>query len=86
MATEILSTGSGSATSSDVVVASGSVLTIGLKGISGDQPVLVKVELYNGSTYEYVEKLTSEVRALAITAPGTYRFARVTGTCGVFSG
>lgn len=86
MATEILATGTGSATSSGVVIAAGGSLTVALKGLSGDQPALVKIELYDGAAYQYVGKLTTEVRAQVITGAGTYRFVRVTGTCGVFSG
>ena len=86
MATEIIATGTGSATSSDVVVADGSTVTVALKGLSGDQPALVTIELYDGATYQRIGKLSSNERALVIAAPGTYRFVRMTGTCGVFSG
>jgi hypothetical protein len=84
MATEILATGTGALTSSDVVVTS--ALTVALKGLSGDQPALVRIELYDGAAYQYVGRLTSDQRSQVITGPGTYRFIRASGTCGVFSG
>lgn len=86
MAIEIIATGSGAATSSDVVLADGATLTVGLKGLSGDQPALVNIELYDGAAYQRIGRLDSNDRALVIAAPGTYRFVRSTGTCGVFSG
>jgi hypothetical protein len=84
MATEILATGSTDATSSDVAVTT--ALTVALKGLSGDAPANVRIELYDGAAYQLVGALTSSSRAQVITGPGTYRFVRTTGTCGVFSG
>lgn len=87
MATEIIADGSESGTtSSDVIVGAGASLTVGLKNITGDQPCLVNIELYDGATYVRVGKLTRDESALVIAAAGTYRFVRSTGTCGVFSG
>lgn len=86
MATEIIATGTGIATSANVVIGAGESLTVGLKGLAGDQPANVRIELYDGATYVLVGRLDMSERATVIAAAGTYRFIRVTGTCGVFSG
>lgn len=86
MATEILATGTGDATSSDVVVGAGATLTVGLKGVTGDRPPHVRIELYDGAAYVDVGKLDESNQFTVIAAAGTYRFVRATGTCGVFSG
>jgi hypothetical protein len=86
MATELLAVGSTAANSADLVVASGSTVTVGMKGAtSGEARVRVQLKDDAGA-YIDVSELTPFRPATAITAPGTYRFARVAGaTCGVFS-
>lgn len=86
MASEIIATGTGSATSSDVVVGAGESLAVGLKGLPAGTFASVRVELYDGAAYQYAGSLDSDTRLRVISAPGTYRFIRTAGTCGVFSG
>lgn len=85
-ATQILATASTAADSADVTVAAGTPITVGLKG-AVDQFAIVVISLKDdGSAYNVVGRLTSDVPSLMISAPGTYRFSRVAGaTCGVFS-
>jgi hypothetical protein len=86
MATEILATGSTAADSADVVVAAGTPVTVGLKGVADGQ-ARVLISLYDGAAYNVVGELRSHSSSTQITAPGTYRFSRVAGaTCGVYSG
>lgn len=90
MATEILATGTASANSADVVVASGTQLTVCLKDASGpwiSSGARVEIQL-KADTGEYftVGSLDYAQPATVITASGTYRFARLDGSsCGVFS-
>lgn len=84
-ATQILATANGAADSADVTIAAGSTLTVGLKGVT-DQNALVLISLKDdGSAYNQIGRLTSAESVLLISAPGTYRFSRVAGTCGVYS-
>ncbi|SES47255.1 hypothetical protein [Rhizobium sp. NFR03] len=85
MATQLLATGSTAANSADVVVASGSSLTVALKGV--DERALVFIYLKDDAGgYQRVGSLSGAKSATCITAPGTYRFSReIGGTCGVFS-
>ena len=91
MATEILAIGTTAAASSDVTVASGDMLAVALKGITGARVNggIVKIELKadDGNYYE-VGELSGGVgkSGAVIDAPGTYRFYRLAGSaCGVFS-
>lgn len=85
MATQILPTASGAADSSDVVVADGSSLAVRLKGAIGNALVIVWLKDDAGA-YHQIGKLTDAEPATALIAPGSYRFSRRAGTCGVFSG
>jgi hypothetical protein len=86
MATQILATASTAADSADVTVASGTPLTVGLKGVAdGNAMVIIKLK-DDAAAYNVVGSLTSTAPSTLISAPGTYRFSRVAGaTCGVFS-
>jgi hypothetical protein len=87
MATEILSTASTAADSSDVVVASGEVLSVSLKGVANGQARVIVYLKDDASAYQVIGELTSHRPSMAITSPGTYRFSRAAGAaCGVFSG
>lgn len=85
-AAEIIATASTAANSSDVVVAAGTPLAVGLKG----QAVGALVRIYlkdDAAAYNLAGELTSQNPNTLISAPGTYRFTRVAGvSCGVFSG
>ncbi|MDX8495882.1 hypothetical protein RFN29_30520 [Mesorhizobium sp. VK22B] len=87
MATQILATGSTQADSADVTVAAGAPITVGLKGVT-DQNAIVLISLKDdAAAYNQTGgRLTSGEPVLMISAPGTYRFSRVAGAaCGVFS-
>jgi hypothetical protein len=85
MATELLATGSGAADSADLAVSAGAPVTVCLKG-QADGNARVRITLKDDAgQYQDVGELTAQRPALAITAPGTYRFTRVAGSqCGVF--
>lgn len=88
MASEVLASGTGAANSSDVVVTS--PLTVALKdaagpSLSGDEQVDILLKDDAGQ-YFRVDSLSAARPALVINGNGTYRFTRVAGTCGVFSG
>ncbi|RUW55055.1 hypothetical protein EOA32_03260 [Mesorhizobium sp. M1A.F.Ca.ET.072.01.1.1] len=87
MATQILATANTAADSADVIVAAGTPLAVGLKGVAdGGALVIIKLKDDAGA-YNVVGSLTSTSPSTLISAPGTYRFSRVAGaTCGVFSG
>lgn len=86
MATEILATGSTALSSSDVIVADGESVTVGLKGVTDGQARVV-IKLYDGAAYQVVGELRSHAPATVISGPGTYQFTRDAGAiCGVFSG
>lgn len=87
MPTEIIATAATAADSSDVVIADGETLTVGLKGLTAaDSRVRILLKDDAGA-YNDVGELNAYVPALVLAAPGTYRFTRVAGgTCGVFSG
>lgn len=85
MPTQILPAAATAANSADVVVAAGATLTVGLKGVSGSARVEIRLK-DDAAGYNKVGELNINERAVCITAPGTYRFARLAGgTCGVFS-
>lgn len=89
MATEILAVGNTQANSSDVTVASGDELTVGIKDAyppTVDSNSIVDVQLKDDdSNYFNVDVLDSSRPALILGA-GTYRFSRrAGGACGVFS-
>ena len=88
MATELLPIGTGDASSSDLVVAAGTQVTVGLKDEAG--PVVgggrVSVQLKADSgEYFNVDEMGTSRQALVISGAGTYRFTRIAGgSCGVF--
>lgn len=89
MATEVLAVGTTAANSADVVVASGSELTVALKDAGGplvDSDARVDVALKDDAgQYFIVDRLTAARPALVVGA-GTWRFIRPAGvSCGVFS-
>lgn len=91
MPTQILAVGTTAADSSDVVVAAGATLAVSLKDAAGPNVLggaLVHIALKDDAgQYFRFDRLTTGRPALALVAPGTYRFSRVAGTsCGVFSG
>lgn len=85
-AANILVIGTTALDSSDVVVAAGTPLTVGLKGVvDGKASVIIKLR-DDGGAYNVVGALTSINPATVINAPGTYRFSREAGgSCGVYS-
>ena len=83
MATQILAAGSGAANSADIVIAT--TTTVGLKGANAAAEVAIKLKDDAGG-YNVVGELSIEEAVKVIVGPGTYRFSRVAGTCGVFSG
>lgn len=86
-AAELIAAGSTAANSSDVVIASGDYLVVGLKGqTSPTARVIIKLKDDAGA-YNNIYELNSDRPAAVLTGPGTYRLSRLaTGTCGVFSG
>lgn len=87
MATELLATGSAAANSSDLVVAEGATVTVALKGVKGVPIVHVELKDDAGeyNRIDMIDMNRNDPPVIVITAPGTYRFARAAGTCGVFS-
>lgn len=90
MATELIATGSTAANSSDVVIADGASLTVGLKGQTGPNArVIIKLK-DDGGAYNNIGgaggELTSDRPSVVLAGPGTYRLSRIAGaTCGVYS-
>lgn len=82
-ATNIMTTASGAAHSADVVVSA--PLIVGLKGFTNDAAVTVALKDDVGA-YNEIGRLVAEDPARLLVGPGTYRFSRTAGTCGVFSG
>ena len=82
MATEILATGTGAANSADIVITEAT--TVALKGADASSHVSIKLK-DDAAGYNVVGELSIEEGAKVIAAPGTYRFSRTAGTCGVFS-
>lgn len=92
MPAEILAPGTGAADSSDVVIASGSQLTVALKDAAGPNSLAgasVKIRIKDDAgQYFDVDTLDAFKPAVVITGAGTYRFSRLAGgpSVGVFSG
>lgn len=85
-AAELIATGSTAANSSDVVIADGSSVTVGLKGLDGSQARVLILLKDDAGAYNPIGELTALKPSIVIAAPGTYRLTRVAGaTCGVFS-
>lgn len=86
MATELLSTASSAANSSDVVIVAGTPVAVSMKDqavATAQINIMLKDE---DGAYFKVGELTAAQPFTCITAPGTYRLTRVAGaTCGAFS-
>lgn len=90
MPTQILAVGTAAADSADVVVASGTSLTVCLKDAAGPNvlggsgvDILLKDD---AGQYFKVDGLDNMKPAVVINGAGTYRFSRRAGSsCGVFS-
>lgn len=86
MPANIMTTGSGPADSSDVVVDPGDELGVGLKGAAWGAVVNISIK-DDGGAYVLVDGLTQGSPATVLKGGFTYRFSRVgTAACGVFSG
>lgn len=90
MPTNVLTTGTTAADSSDVTVVAGVPLTVCLKDVAGPAVgagAFVNIFLKDDAgQYFKVGELTKAEPSKCIVAPGTYRFSRLAGTsCGVFS-
>ena len=80
MATELISYGSGEATSADITVADGSTATVFLKSNGAlnpkhDAEVFIEVKDGDGN-YNIIGSLTQLNRAALISGKGTYRLRR----------
>ena len=90
MATELLAIGTGATSSSDVVLAAGSQMTVALKDVAGPEVfggrVKVQLKADNGEYFDVDELYAPNRGALVIVGAGTYRFTRITESpsCGVF--
>lgn len=87
MATELLATGDDVASSADLLVAEDTTVTVALKGVTGKAPkVLVELKDDAGeyNQVDMIDMSRGDPAIIVITAPGTYRFSRREGTCGVF--
>lgn len=83
MATELLAAGANPAVSADAVLDAGQAIS--LKNHRSAPRVLVELKS-DGSSYTTVDELTDVKPAVVLGAAGTYRFRRLDGYCGVFSG
>jgi hypothetical protein len=85
MATELLSTASTAANSSEVTVTAGAPVTVAMKGATAGALINVQIKDETGA-FHVIDKLTIERPALVISGPGVYRLARVAGgSCGAFN-
>ncbi len=90
--TSLLTVGTTAASSSDLVVAAGTPVTVSLKNTAAAVPITARVLIElkdDAGVYYAINDLTGEwnKHATLISAPGTYRFTRIAGVaCGVFSG
>lgn len=89
MATQLLAVGSSAASSSDLVVTSGTPVTVALNDTDGvvgpHAAVAIQIKDPSGAYYE-IGRLTQSVPITVIGEAGTYRFTRISGeSCGVFS-
>lgn len=89
--TQLLAVGTTATDSGDLVVAAGSPVTVALNDAAGVKvaagaKVLVLLKDPAGEYFK-VGALGTEIPALVIDGPGTYKFRRLAGvSCGVFSG
>ncbi len=89
MASEILAIGSTPANSGDVVIADGDQLTVCLKAAAGPNVGAARVAAQlkdDAAAYFTIATLNSAHPAVVIVGAGTYRFSRIAGAVGVFSG
>lgn len=86
-AAELIATGSTAANSSDVTVADGSSLIVGIKGATGDLARVIILLKDDAGAYNRIGELNAGQSVLVLSGPGVYRLTRVAGaTCGVYSG
>jgi len=85
MATQLLAVGATAANSADLVITSGSPITIGLKGVV-DGGACVRLSLKDDEgNYQSLGFLTAGYPVGVLNAPGTYRLSRLAGSpCGVY--
>ena len=80
MATQLIATGTGSATSADITVADGSSATVFLKDANGGgigYCAIVYIEIKDSAgNYTTIGQLTNDDPGTVIAAPGTYRLRR----------
>lgn len=83
----VLAAGATSATSTDIVVAAGSSVTVGIfPATPGDLPADVSFAVLQDTpgADNYVSRLTNQTRSTVLAAPGTYRVSRPTYTGDAF--
>lgn len=88
--TTVLAAGNTEATSTDIVVAAGAQVTVGLFSASGVLPYGVRFIVYQDTPGgdQFVARLEENARTTVLSGPGTYRVKRpaYTGTAfGVFT-
>lgn len=85
MPTNLISTGTTAATSSDVVLADGEAANWALKSAAEGAEVHIDLKDDAGA-YHSIGRLLSSDPAKNVSGPGTYRARRIAGaSCGVFS-
>lgn len=89
MATQILASGTGAATSGDVVVTTPLAVALKRTGANRvDENAFVEVQLQDDAgAYNVIGQLTTRIPGAVIGGAGTYRFVRAASSsaCGVFS-
>lgn len=85
-AAELIAAGTTAANSSDIVIADGATVSVGLKAYAQGALAVVRLK-DDGAAYNEVARLDASQPALLLSGPGTYRVSRIAGvSCGVFSG
>lgn len=86
MATQILATDDTEATSTEINVASGETVTIGIKGATAGASLDVEIESDEGWVkFDSLANVNGQM-VKVIAGPGNYRLVRAAGvTCGAFS-
>lgn len=92
MASELIAIGAGAANSSDITVADGAAVTVGLKQTDETVVGLCEIEVSikdDGGAYRKIGTLRNNPveRAHVLTGPGVYRLSRTatSNSCGAFS-
>ncbi len=87
MPTQVLAVGTTAADSSDVVVASGSQLTVGIKDAAGtlvDSEAMILVMLKDDAGQYFRIDYLSAARPALVLSMGTWRLSRIAGaSCGL---